>query len=72
MNLIGLEGNSGETGELIQQSASTLNDLRLMMTILPMIGLLIAYQVFVRKFNLTDEKALEMSQILQGQKANKV
>lgn len=28
-----------------------------------MIGLLIAYRVFVRKFNLTDEKALEMSQI---------
>lgn len=70
MDLIGLEGNSGETGKLIQQRASTLNDLRLMMTILPMIGLLIADQVFVRKFNLTDEKALEMSQILQGQKAN--
>lgn len=31
-----------------------------------MIGLLIAYRVFVRKFNLTDEKALEMSQILEG------
>lgn len=29
------------------------------------IGLLIAYRVFVRKFNLTDEKALEMSRILQ-------
>ncbi|MGX7098675.1 MFS transporter [Globicatella sanguinis] len=72
LDLIGLEGNSGETGELIQQRTSTLNGLRLMMTILPMIGLLIAYQVFVRKFNLTDEKALEMSQILQGQKANKV
>lgn len=28
-------------------------------------GLLIAYRVFVRKFNLTDEKALEMSRILQ-------
>lgn len=28
-----------------------------------MIVLLIVYRVFVRKFNLTDEKALEMSQI---------
>lgn len=66
LDLIGLEGNSGETGEMIQQSTSTLNGLRLMMTILPMIGLLTAYRVFVRKFNLTDEKALEMSQILEG------
>lgn len=66
LDLIGLEGNSGETGEMIQQSTSTLNGLRLMMTILPMIGLLTAYRVFVRKFNLTDEKALEMSHILEG------
>lgn len=69
LDLIGLEGNSGDTGEIVQQSASTLNGLRLMMTIIPIIGLIAVYRVFERKFLLTDDKALEMSQTLQARHA---
>ncbi|MBS4455775.1 glycoside-pentoside-hexuronide (GPH):cation symporter [Tuanshanicoccus lijuaniae] len=64
LDMIGLVGNSGDTGEIVSQSATTLSGLRFMMTVIPMVGLLAAYYVFKRYFILTDEKALEMSQAL--------
>ncbi|MBF6626336.1 MFS transporter [Aerococcaceae bacterium zg-BR9] len=64
LDMIGLVGNSGDTGEIVSQSATTLSGLRFMMTVIPMVGLLTAYYVFKRYFILTDEKALEMSQAL--------
>ncbi|MBR0164874.1 MAG: MFS transporter [Lachnospiraceae bacterium] len=55
LDLIGMTGNSDEEGEIIAQSASTLTGLRLLMTVLPMIVLLCAIVLFVRRFRLTDE-----------------
>jgi Na+/melibiose symporter-like transporter len=42
------------TGEIVSQSAQTLFGLRLLMTIMPMIILLAAVLIFIRKFKLTD------------------
>ena len=60
IDLIGLVGDTEDTGEIIQQSAQTLTGLRLLMTVLPMIGLLLALVFFIRKFRLTDSYALEI------------
>ncbi len=65
LDLIGLTGNTEETGEVVAQSARTLLGLRLLMTVLPMIVLVIAFILFRRKFILTDEKAAEISRQLQ-------
>ncbi len=64
LDLIGLTGNTEETGEVVAQSAQTLLGLRLLMTVLPMIVLVIAFILFRRKFILTDEKAAEISRQL--------
>ncbi len=61
LDLIGLVGNSETEGEIVAQSAGTLTGLHLLMTVLPMIGLIIAYIVFTKKFILTDEKADEIA-----------
>ncbi len=65
LDLIGLTGNTEETGEVVAQSTQTLLGLRLLMTVLPMIVLVIAFILFRRKFILTDEKAAEISRQLQ-------
>jgi melibiose permease len=59
LDMIGLVGNADETGEIAQQSASTITGLRLIMTIIPMALLAIAVLVFVRKFKLTDDVVAE-------------
>ncbi len=64
LDLIGLVGNTDETGPVAVQSASTLLGLRLSMTILPMIVLIAALILFRRKFILTDERAMEISERL--------
>ena len=69
LDLIGLEGNTEETGEIIQQSASTLTGLRLLMTIIPIIVLIAAFFFFKKRFTLTDEMAEENSRILKEKKA---
>ncbi len=61
LDLIGLVGNTDETGPVAEQSASTLLGLRLMMTILPMLVLVSALVLFRRKFVLGDERAQEIS-----------
>ena len=50
------------------QSASTLTGLRLLMTILPMIGLVAALLVFIKKFMLTDERIEHNAQELKKKK----
>lgn len=65
LDIIGLVGDTEETGEVIQQSASTLTGLRLLMTVLPMIALVIAFIVFKKEFILDDEKAAEIASQLQ-------
>ena len=67
LDLIGLAGNTDETGPIAAQSASTLLGLRLMMTVLPMVVLLAALLLFRRKFTLTDERAAEISAQLHGE-----
>ena len=67
LDLIGLVGDTEETGTVAAQSAGTLLGLRLMMTALPMLVLLAALLLFRRKFILTDEKAAEISCQLRGE-----
>ena len=66
LDLIGLKGNSDTTGEIVVQSASTLNGLHLLMTIIPILGPIAAMVVFTKKFILTDEKAEEIAARLRG------
>ncbi len=66
LDIIGLVGNTDETGPVAVQSEGTLLGLRLMMTILPMIVLIGALILFRRKFSLTDERAAEISARLQA------
>ena len=54
LDLIGLAGNTDEEAVIAEQSASTLTGLRLLMTVLPMIGLAAAFLIFRKKFRLTD------------------
>lgn len=65
LDLIGLVGNTEETGPIAAQSPQTLLGLRLLMTLLPMLVLALALFLFRRKFLLTDEKAAEISRELQ-------
>ena len=65
LDLIGLVGNTDETGPVAAQSAGTLMGLRLMMTVLPMVVLAVALVLFRKKFLLTDEKAAQISQELK-------
>ena len=59
LDLIGLVGNTDETGPIAQQSASTILGLRLLMTIMPMLVLCIAFFFFRAKFKLTDDVVAE-------------
>ena len=70
LDLIGLVGNTEETGPIAQQSASTLLGLRLMMSAIPMLILIIAAIFFRKKFTLTDERAAKISQKLQAKNQN--
>ena len=67
LDLIGLVGDTEETGTVAAQSAGTLLGLRLMMTVLPMLVLLAVLYLFRRKFILTDEKAAEINRQLRGE-----
>lgn len=72
LDLIGLVGNTDETGEIAEQSAGTIMGLRLLMTILPIIGLTIAFIFFVKKFTLTDERVQEIADTLKNNKEENV
>ena len=64
LDLIGLTSKDG-LGEGIPTFTSTLLGLRLLMTILPIIGLVLALVLFTRKFILTDEKAEQIRKQLE-------
>lgn len=61
LDLIGLAGNTDAEATIAVQSAETLLGLRLLMTVIPIIGLIAAMFVFTKKFILTDEKAEEIA-----------
>ena len=67
LDLIGLTSKDG-LGEGIPTFSSPLLGLRLLMTILPMIGLVLALVLFTRKFILTDEKAEQIRKHLEEKK----
>ena len=67
LDLIGLTSKDG-LGEGIPTFGSPLLGLRLLMTILPMIGLVLALVLFTRKFILTDEKAEQIRKQLEEKK----
>ena len=64
LDLIGMTGDAEETGEVIPQTAETLTGLRLMLTLLPILGLLIAFFCFRKWFKLTDKRMEEITQEL--------
>ena len=68
LDMIGLAGNADSTGDIAVQSASTLTGLRLLMTIIPILGLVVAFVVFSKKYILTDEKAEEIALELKRRK----
>ena len=68
LDLIGLVGNTDEEAVVVAQSASTLLGLRLLMTILPMLGLVAAVIFFKKKFRLTDAYAKELSDQLRAKR----
>ena len=68
LDLIGLEGNTDSTGEIVAQSADTIMGLRLLMTVLPIILLAVAFIFFVKKFTLTDKKTEEIALALKEKK----
>lgn len=65
LDLIGLVGNTEETGPIAQQSEATLMGLRLLMTVLPMVVLVCAFFLFREKFTLTDQRVAEISAALK-------
>lgn len=67
LDLIGLQGNTEETGPIAAQSAETLLGLRLMMTVMPMIVLAVALVLFRKKFILTDSRVEEIGKQLREQ-----
>lgn len=66
LDIIGLVGNTDDEATAAVQSASTLMGLRLLMTILPMLGLIIAIFLFKGKFKLTDACQQEIHDKLRG------
>ena len=64
LDLIGLVGNTDETGPVAAQSARTLLGLRLMMTVLPIALLIGAMLLFSRKFKLTDARMAQIAEEL--------
>ena len=69
LDLIGLVGNTDDEAVAAVQSASTLTGLRLLMTVLPMLGLLIAIIFFKKRFRLTDAYSQEIHDKLHGKQA---
>lgn len=70
LDLIGLVGNSDQTGEIAQQSAETLKGLEFLMTILPIVLLGAAVLFFIRKFKLTDAVVQQNAELVQASKEN--
>ncbi len=70
LDMIGLVGNTDETGPIAAQTPSTLLGLRLMMTVLPMIVLVLALVLFRKKFKLTDQRAAEIVKELKEQEGS--
>jgi melibiose permease len=68
LDLIGLVGNTDETGPIAAQSAGTILGLRLLMTILPILGLVAALVFFIKKFTLTDTRVQEISDALKARR----
>ena len=68
LDLIGLVGDSSEEGAIVAQSAQTILGLRLLMTLLPILGLTVAFIFFVRKFTLTDQRVQEIADTLKAKK----
>ncbi|MDE6031860.1 MAG: glycoside-pentoside-hexuronide (GPH):cation symporter [Oscillospiraceae bacterium] len=66
LDIIGLQGNTDETGPIAAQSPETLLGLRLMMTILPMIVLAVVLILFRKKFTLTDKRVMEIGEELKA------
>ncbi len=67
LDLIRFTGSSDST-EIVQQSASTINGLRMLMTLIPIALLVCAMLVFKSKFTMTDDNIEAMNRALQEKK----
>ncbi len=67
LDMIGLIGNTDDTGPIAVQSKGTILGLRLLMTLLPMVVLTIALVFFRKKFKLDDAKAEEIAKALRSE-----
>ena len=70
LDLIGLVGNTDETGPIAVQTPETLLGLRLLMTILPMLVLAVVLVLFGKKFILTDSRVEEIGRELRAKGAH--
>ncbi len=68
LDLIGLVGNTDEEAVVAVQPESAIMGLRLLMTILPILGLVVAFIFFVKKFTLTDRRVQEIAETLKTKK----
>ncbi len=69
LDLIGLVGNNDTEETVVAvQSSGTIMGLRLLMTVLPILGLVAAFLFFVRKFTLTDERVEEIAETLNSRR----
>ncbi len=68
LDLIGLVGNNSTDTSGAAQTQGTIIGLRLLMTLLPILGLAAALYVFGNEFTLTDARALEIAEELRGKK----
>lgn len=66
LDLIGLVGNTDETGPIAVQSPETPLGLRLMMTVLPVVVLAVALALFRSKLTLTDRRMEQIGQELRA------
>ena len=73
LQVIGLNGNTDEEAAdaIVQQTSSSLIGLRLLMTIIPVCGLIAAYLYFNKKWILTDQKAGEIAEELMRRRLDK-
>ena len=68
LDLIGLVGDDSTEGAIVAQSSSTIFGLRILMTVLPIIGLFAAMALFKKKFLLTDDKIESMNAELSSRR----
>lgn len=72
LSVCNLNNDTSGTAEAVTAAASSVAGLRMTMTVIPIIGLLVALFVFHRKFILTEEKVEEIAEKIREKKGGTV